>query len=210
MPNITLGTSRARLNDLKSQRATILENAEKELNAGNTTEYKSLLTKAQAMNDQIEDLNSLVKEYDRYEIARAPKFGSDPTDMKAMGEMLLAGERVGFAADLVKQALVSNTAAAFSGNIVSPTGGSAQINDGFNAQVSGVIDQVRVEVFDGLGAWEESYLASMQTATNGKPSAVGGTTRADSAPVWKKAKLLRLLFLLQQCLLLPNLSFGEN
>ena len=50
MPNITLGTSRARLNDLKSQRATYLENAEKELNAGNTTEYKSLMDKANAMN----------------------------------------------------------------------------------------------------------------------------------------------------------------
>ena len=190
MPNINLGTSRAKLNDLKSQRATHLENAEKELNAGNTAEYKVLLAKAQAMNPQIEDLESLVKEYDRYDIAHAPKFGNDPKDQKAMGEMLMAGERVGFAADVVKQALVSNAATLFSGNIVAPTGGSTNINDGFNAQVSSLIDQVRVETFEGLNAWEESYLKSMPTATKGKPATVAGTTRSDSAAAWRKAKLI--------------------
>ena len=189
MPNIALGTSRARLNDLKSQRATILENAEKELTAGNLNEHKSLMDKAKAMNPEIENLDALVKEYDRYDIAHAPKFGNDPKDMKAMGEMLIAGERVGFASDIVKQALVSNAATVFSGDLVAPTGGSSQINDGFNAQVSGLIDQVRVETFDGLNAWEESYLKSIQIATTGKPSAVGGTTRPDSAPEWRKAKL---------------------
>lgn len=189
MPNTALGTSRARLNDLKSQRATILENAEKELTAGNLNEHKSLMDKAKAMNPEIENLDALVKEYDRYDIAHAPKFGNDPKDMKAMGEMLIAGERVGFASDIVKQALVSNAATVFSGDLVAPTGGSSQINDGFNAQVSGLIDQVRVETFDGLNAWEESYLKSIQIATTGKPSAVGGTTRPDSAPEWRKAKL---------------------
>lgn len=189
MPNITLVTSRARLNDLKSQRATILENAEKELTAGNLNEHKSLMAKAQAMNPEIENLDALVKEYDRYDIVHAPKFGSDPKDMKAMGEMLLAGERVGFASDLVKQALVTNAATVFSGELVTPTGGSSQLNDGFNAQVSGLIDQVRVETFDGLHAWEEGYLKSIQTATHGSPATVGGTTRADSSPEWRKAKL---------------------
>lgn len=190
MPNITLGTSRARLNDLKSQRATILENAEQQLNAGNNSEYKSLMAKAQALNPEIENLDSLVKEYDRYDIAHAPKFGSDPKDQKEMGRMLMAGERVGFAADVVKQALVTNAATLFSGELVTPTGGSSQINDGFNAQVSGLIDQVRVETFDGLTGWEESYLKTIQTATTGKPETVAGTTRADSSPEWRKAKLL--------------------
>ena len=190
MPNITLGTSRARLNDLKSQRASYLESAEKELTAGNTSEYKSWMDKAQALNPQIEDLNNLVKEYDRYDIAHAPKFGNDAKDMKEMGQMLMAGERVGFASDVVKQALVSNAATTFSGDLVAPTGGSSQINDGHNAQVSGLIDQVRVETFDGLNGWEESYLKSIQTATHGKPATVGGTIRTDSSPEWRKAKLL--------------------
>ena len=190
MPNIALGTSRARLNDLKSQRATILESAEKELTAGNLTEHKSLMAKAQAMNPEIENLDALVKEYDRYDIAHAPKFGSDAKDMQEMGQMLLAGERVGFATDLVKQALVSNAATVFSGDLVAPTGGSSQINDGHNAQVSGLIDMVRVETFDGLAGWEESYLKEIQTATHGKPDVVGGTVRADSSPAWRKAKLL--------------------
>lgn len=189
MPNIALGTSRARLNDLKNQRATFLENAEKQLNAGNNAEYKSLMAKAQELNPQIEDLNSLVKEYDRYDIAHAPKFGTDAKDMQEMGKMLMAGERVGFATDLVKQALVQN-AMTFSGELVAPTGGSSQAHDGFNAQVSGLIDQVRVETFDGLAAWEESYLKEMQTATHGAPEPVAGTTRADSSPEWRKAKLM--------------------
>lgn len=190
MPNITLGTSRARLNDLKSQRASYLENAEKELTAGNNSEYKSWMDKAQALNPQIEDLNNLVKEYDRYDIVHAPKFGNDAKDLQEMGQMLLAGERVGFATDLVKQALVSNAATVFSGDLVAPTGGSSQINDGHNAQVSGLIDMVRVETFDGLAGWEESYLKEVQTATHGKPETVGGTTRSDSSPAWRKAKLL--------------------
>ena len=190
MPNITLGTSRARLNDLKSQRASYLENAEKELNAGNNNEYKSWMDKAQALNPQIEDLDNLVKEYDRYDIAHAPKFGNDAKDLQEMGRMLQAGERVGFASDLVKHALVSNAATVFSGDLVAPTGGSSQINDGHNAQVSGLIDQVRVETFDGLNGWEESYLKAIQTATHGKPTTVGGTTRTDSSPEWRKAKLL--------------------
>lgn len=189
MPNITLGTSRARLNDLKSQRASFLENAEKQLNAGNNAEYKSLMAKAQELNPQIEDLDNLVKEYDRYDIAHAPKFGNDAKDLKEMGNMLLAGERVGFATDLVKQALVKN-AVTFSGELVAPTGGSSQVHDGFNAQVSGLIDQVRVETFDGLAAWEESYLKSIQAATHGKPETVAGTTRSDSSPEWRKAKLV--------------------
>lgn len=190
MPNITLGTSRARLNDLKSQRATILESAEKELTAGNLSEHKSLMDKAKAMNPEIENLDALVKEYDRYDIVHAPKFGDDAKDMKEMGQMLMAGERVGFTSDVVKQALVSNTATVFSGDIVAPTGGSSQINDGFNAQISGLIDQVRVETFDGLASWEESYLKTIQAATTGKPADVGGTTRSDSSPTWRKAKLL--------------------
>lgn len=190
MPNITLGTSRARLNDLKSQRATILENAEARLSAGDTQEYKSLMAKAQGMNQEIEDLDALVKEYDRYDIKRAPQFGNDPYDMKNMGEMLMAGERVGFKPDMVKKALVSNAATVFSGDLVSPAGGSSQVNDGFRAQISGLIDQVRVETFEGLSGWEEPYLVSMQTSAHGKVTKVGGTTRADSSPVWKKAKLL--------------------
>lgn len=189
MPNITLGTSRARLNDLKSQRAAILESAEKELNAGNTAEYKSLLTKAQAMNAQIEDLNNLVTEYDRYDIAHAPTFGNDSRDMKAMGEHLLAGERVNFDTVDVVNALLTNSTT-FSGSLVTPTGGSSQINDGTAAQVSTLIHQVRVETFDGLTSYEEGYIKSIQTASSGSLATVSGTARSASDPVWKKAKLM--------------------
>lgn len=189
MPNINIGTSRARMNDLMGQRADLLAAAERELSAGNRTEYESYMSKAKALNPQIDDLKAVVAEYDRYDIKHAPVFGSDERDMKAMGEHLMAGERVNFMPRDVLTAMRTNSVT-FSGSLVTPTGGSSQINDGTAAQVSTLSNQVRVETFDGLNAWEESYLVSMPKASNGPVMTVSGTTRQESSPVWKKAKLL--------------------
>ena len=189
MPNITLGTSRARMNELLGTRADLLAQANRELDAGNHEEYKSLMAKATAMNPQIEDLKALVAEYDRYDIAHAPTFGSDARDMQAMGEHLMAGERVNFDPKNVVSAIRTNSTT-FSGSLVAPTGGSTQINDGTAAQVSTLINQVRVETFEGLSAYEEGYIQSIQEASAGSPGTVGGTARKASDPVWKKAKLM--------------------
>lgn len=189
MPNITLGTSRARMNELLGTRADLLAQANRELDAGNHEEYKSLMAKATAMNPQIEDLKALVAEYDRYDIAHAPTFGSDARDMQAMGEHLMAGERVNFDPKNVVSAIRTNSTT-FSGSLVAPTGGSTQINDGAAAQVSTLINQVRVETFEGLSSYEEAYLQSIQEASDGSPATVGGTARKASDPVWKKAKLM--------------------
>lgn len=189
MANIALGTSRARLNELKINHANLCTEAEKALNAGNLAEHKSLMDKAVALNPEIETLDAMVKEYDRYDILHAPKFGDGAKDMAEMGKMLAAGERVAFDVSAVKRALVSN-ALSFDGNIVSPTGGGSEVHDGVAAQASGLIDQVRVETFDGLGAWEEAYLKTLQTSYKGKPSATAGTARTESSPVLRKAKLI--------------------
>lgn len=188
MPNINLGTSRARMNELIGTRADLLSAAERELSAGNNAEYKSNLEKAKALNAQIDDLKAVVDEYDRYDVKHAPMFGSDDHDMKAMGEHLMAGERVNFMPRDVLNAIRTNSVT-FSGSLVTPTGGGSQINDGTNAQVSTLVKQVRVETFEGLNAYEEPYLKSMQEAKDGSPSTVGGTARSASDPVWKKAKL---------------------
>lgn len=188
MPNINLGTSRARMNELIGSRADLLSVAERELAAGNNAEYKSNLEKAKALNAQIDDLKAVVDEYDRYDVKHAPMFGSDDHDMKAMGEHLMAGERVNFMPRDVLNAIRTNSVT-FSGSLVAPTGGSSQINDGTNAQVSTLVNQVRVETFEGLNSYEEPYLKSMQEATDGSPSTVGSTARQTSDPVWKKAKL---------------------
>lgn len=188
MTNITIGTSRAKMNELIGQRADLLAAAERELAAGNNSEYKSLFDKAKALNSQIDDYKAVVDEYDRYDIEHAPAFGSDDHDMKAMGEHLLAGERVNFMPKDVLNAVRTNSVG-FSGSLVTPISGGSQINDGVNAQVSTLINQVRVETFDGMSAYEEAYLVSMPEATHGSVKTVSGTTRTASDPVWKKAKL---------------------
>ena len=189
MANIALGTSRARLNELKGQHAGFVAAAEAALQTNNMTEYKAQMEKAKALNSQIADLNDLVQETDRYDIAHAAKFGDGAKDLEEMGKALAAGERVAFDASVVKRALVTNDLN-FSGDLVAPTGGGSEIHDGVRAQVSGLIDQVRVETFDGLNGWEEAYLKTMQTAVKGKPATVAGTARTASAPVFRKAKLL--------------------
>lgn len=191
MPNIVLGTSRARMNELIGQRADLLKNAEAQLTAGNRSEYDSLMAKVKALNPQIDDLKAVVDEYDRYDIAHAPKFGAeaDTRDLSEMGKMLAAGERVGFTTDSVKRALVQNSVL-FSGNIVAPTGGGSEVHDGTATQVSSLIDQVRVETFDGLNAWEEAYVKTMATAYSGKPETVAGSARTESSPSFRISKML--------------------
>lgn len=188
MPNLNIGTSRQKLNDLKGQRADFVDAAAVALNSGNRTEYQAQMAKATGLDEQIKDLENLVAEYDRYDIIHAPTFGSDRRDMQAMGEHLMAGERVNFQPTEILQNFRRNLA--FSGSLVAPTGGGANVNDGTAAQVSTLVNQVRVESFAGMNAWEEAYLKTMQTATSGKPSTVGGTARTSSDPVFKKAKLL--------------------
>ena len=189
MPNINLGTSRARMNELLGQRSDLLAAAERELAAGNNSEYKALFGKATALNAQIDDLKAVVDEYDRYDVSHAPVFGSDDRDMKAMGEHLKAGERVNFNPKSVLDAMRTN-ATTFTGSIVAPTGGSSQLNDGHAAQVSTLINQVRMETFEGLNAYEEGYVKSIQEASSGAVKTVSGTVRQVTDPVWRKAKLL--------------------
>lgn len=189
MPNINIGTSRQKLNELLGQRADMIAAAETALNAANRTEYQAQMAKAKALDPQIQDLKDLVAEYDKYDVEHAPVFGSDRKAMQEMGEHLMAGERVAFQPNDVLKTFRQNSMV-FSGDLVAPNGGGSDVNDGVNAQVSTLVNQVRTESFAGMHAWDEAYLASMQEAKAGKVSAVGGTARTASDPVFKKARLL--------------------
>lgn len=102
MPSIN--TSRQKLNELVGTRAGMLKAAQDALDKGNQLEYKAQLDKAKALNSQIDELQGLVKEFDRYDIAHAPLYGNDPYDMKDMGERLQNHERVSFnPMDVLKQ-----------------------------------------------------------------------------------------------------------
>ena len=183
-----IGTTRQKMNDLMGQRAEKLKAAQEALDSGNRLDYQARLKEAQGFNAQIDDLQAMVAEYDKYDIAHAPVFGADRKDMEEMGRALAAHERVAFQPRDVLEGLRTNSLT-FTGTLVSPTGGGSDIHDGNNAQVTTLSNQVRVETFEGLSGWEEPYLKSIQEATAGSVTTVGGTTRTASDPVFKKSKL---------------------
>lgn len=184
-----INTNRQKLNELISQRAAHLEAAKAALDKGDSLEYKACLEKAKAMNGQIEEIQGLVKEFDRYDMARAPKYGTGEKDLQDMGERLMAHERVSFDPADVLKTLRPRDSLVFSGEIVQPTGGGSEIHDGVNAQVSTLANMVRVENFQGLSAWEEPYLKSIQEAQADSVATVAGTARTASDAVFRKAKL---------------------
>lgn len=183
-----IGTTRQKMNDLMGQRAEKLKAAQEALDSGNRLDYQARLKEAQGFNAQIDDLQAMVKEFDKYDIAHAPVFGADRKDLEEMGKALAAHERVAFQPRDVLEGLRTNSLT-FTGTLVSPTGGGSDIHDGNNAQVTTLSNQVRVETFEGLSGWEEPYLQSIQEATAGSVKTVGGTTRTASDPVFKKSKL---------------------
>lgn len=183
-----IGTTRQKMNDLMGQRAEKLKAAQEALDSGNRLDYQARLKAAQGFNAQIDDLQAMVKEFDKYDIAHAPVFGADRKDLEEMGKALAAHERVAFQPRDVLEGLRTNSLT-FTGTLVSPTGGGSDIHDGNNAQVTTLSNQVRVETFEGLSGWEEPYLKSIQEATAGSVTTVGGTTRTASDPVFKKSKL---------------------
>lgn len=183
-----IGTTRQKMNDLMGQRAEKLKAAQEALDSGNRLDYQARFKEAQGFNAQIDDLQAMVKEFDKYDIAHAPVFGADRKDLEEMGKALAAHERVAFQPRDVLEGLRTNSLT-FTGTLVSPTGGGSDIHDGNNAQVSTLSNQVRVETFEGLSGWEEPYLKSIQEATAGSVTTVGGTTRTASDPVFKKSKL---------------------
>ena len=183
-----IGTTRQKMNDLMGQRAEKLKAAQEALDSGNRLDYQARLKEAQGFNAQIDDLQAMEKEFDKYDIAHAPVFGADRKDLEEMGKALAAHERVAFQPRDVLEGLRTNSLT-FTGTLVSPTGGGSDIHDGNNAQVTTLSNQVRVETFEGLSGWEEPYLQSIQEATAGSVKTVGGTTRTASDPVFKKSKL---------------------
>ena len=189
MPSIN--TSRQKLNELVGTRAGMLKAAQDALDKGNQLEYKAQLDSAKALNGQIDELQGLVKEFDRYDIAHAPLYGNDPYDMKDMGERLQNHERVSFnPMDVLKQIKRPQDSLTFGGTLVQPTGGGSEVHDGFNAQASTLINLVRAEDFNGMTSWEEPYLKSIQEAQAGSVTEVGGTVRTASDPVFRKAKIM--------------------
>lgn len=181
--------ARKERDNLLKRRADYLKTAEAEQAKGNTAEAKSAMEQAKALNGQIDDLNSVIAEADRYADLHAPKFGTDRKDLTEMGKMLAAGERVKISILDTIAGLRQNAGTLASGPIVSPQGGGSEIHDGFASQVSSLIDMVNTVNLRGVGSWDEPYVVTDMEAQSGKIQTNSGKARTESNPTFAKAKL---------------------
>ena len=179
--------SRKERDNLLARRANHLKAAEDFREKGDNTNYQSELKKAKDLNPQIDDLNALIDEADRYTKDHAPKFGSDRKDREEMGRMLMARESVKIDVVDVLADFRRNEGTLVSGSIVTPQGGGSQIHDGFAGQVSSLINQVNTVNLYGLSSWEEPYVVSDMEAQGGDPAENSGKARTASDPAFAKA-----------------------
>lgn len=181
--------TRKERDNLLKRRSDFLKEAEAEQAKGSTEAAKAAMDKAKALNSQIDDMNAIITEADRYANLHAPKFGTDRQDMEEMGKMLAAGERVKISIVDTIAGLRQNAGTLMTGPIVTPQGGGSEIHDGFVGQVSSLIDMVNTVNLSGLGSWEEPYVVSDMEAQSGNIKANSGKARAESDPIFAKAKL---------------------
>lgn len=185
---VTFANSRKERDNLLARRANHLKAAEDFKDKGDTLNYQAEMKKAKDLNPQIDDLNALIDEADRYANNHAAKYGSDQRDMAEMGRALRDGERVRIdVADAFANLRQNSTLA--TGPIVTPQGGGANINDGFAGQVSSLINQVNSVSLLGLSSWEEPYVVSDMEAQDGAIAKTSGNARAATDPTFAKAKL---------------------
>lgn len=185
---------RREYNDLLGQRARHLAAAEAALKEGDRTGYQTAMDAVTALNPQIEDQGALIAEQDRYARLHAPSFGpeSGERDMAEMGRMLAAGESVRFSVgEVMRDAGIGprNSTTLATGTLVAPTGAGTDIRDGFAAQVSSLIDQVRAVNLTGLTGYEEPYVVSEMEAQGAAVKTAAGTARTASDPTFAKAAI---------------------
>lgn len=181
--------TRKERDNLLKRRSDFLKEAEAERAKGNAAAAKAAMEKAKALNAEIDEKNEMIAEADRYANLHAPRFGTGRQDMEEMGKMLAAGERVKISIVDTLAGLRQNAGTLASGPIVSPQGGGAEIHDGFAGQVSSLIDMVNTVNLAGVGSWEEPYVVSDMEAQSGNVKTNSGKARAESDPVFAKAKL---------------------
>lgn len=181
--------TRKERDNLLKRRSDFLKEAEAEKAKGNTAAAKAAMDNAKALNGQIDDMNDMIAEADRYANLHAPKFGNDRQDMEEMGKMLAAGERVKISIVDTLSGLRQNAGTLASGPIAMPQGGGSEIHDGPSAQISALIDMVNTVNLNGLGSWEEPYVVSDMEAQGGNVKTNSGKARTETDPVFGKAKL---------------------
>lgn len=185
-------STRARLNDLLAQRSQHLTAAQNALDSGDHSTYQTELAAATGMNSQIEDLQGLLAEQDRYARDNAIVIGGTGREnLEEMGAALQAGQAVRLnVAELMQAAGLGrqNSTTVATTTLVSPQGGGSTIRPNLEV-VSGLVDQVSTIDLTGFSGYEEPYEVSGLTAQGGKPATTAGTERTASDPTFAKAKI---------------------
>lgn len=181
---------RRKLNDLLAQRAQHLDTATAAMNGGDQAGYEAAMAQATALNEQIQNLQTLVGEEDRFAgIGGTP--AASRRNLEEMGVDLKSGNKVRFnvAECISGMGLCRRNATTIDfGTIVQPVAAGSNIHPGFN-RVSSLIDQVTVIDMTGASGVEEPYEISDPAAQGGDVESVSGTTRTSTDPVFAKAAI---------------------
>ena len=186
---------RRKLIDLKQQRSTLLEGAEALLKEGKREEYRAEMAKVSNMNDEIKDLEDLVREQDRKFMEKAPDPAEERDKAEERGNQLMKGLEVKFSPLEVAKALfvpkpVEKAVTLATGTLAQPTGAGSTIRDALGYGVGAIIDQVYVQDLTGMAAYLEPYVISEPDANGAKVSTAAGTARTASAdPTFGVAKI---------------------
>ena len=186
---------RRKLIDLKQQRSTLLEGAEALLNEGKREVYRAEMAKVSNMNDEIKDLEDLVREQDRKFMEKAPDPAEERDKAEERGNQLMKGLEVKFSPLEVAKALfvpkpVEKAVTLATGTLAQPTGAGSTIRDALGYGVGAIIDQVYVQDLTGMAAYLEPYVISEPDAQGAKVSTAAGTVRTASAdPTFGVAKI---------------------
>ena len=186
---------RRKLIDLKTQRTALLEGAESLLKEGKREDYRTEMAKVAKMNEEIQDVEELVREQDRKFMEKAPDLAEERDKAEERGSQLMKGHEVNFSPLEVAKALfvprqVEKSVTLATGTLAQPTGAGTNIRDALGYGVGAIIDQVYVQDLTGMSAYLEPYVISEPDAVGAKVTTAAGTARTASAdPTFGVAKI---------------------
>lgn len=176
---------RRKLIDLKTQRTALLEGAEALLKEGKREEYRAEMAKVTKMNEEIKDVEDLVREQDRKFLEKADDPAEEKDKAEERGNELMKGHEVTFSPLEVAKALfvpkhTEKSVTLATGTLAQPTGAGTDIRDALGYGVGAIIDQVYVQDLNGMSAYLEPYVISEPDAKGAKVTTAAGTARAAS------------------------------
>lgn len=166
---------RRKMNDLMAKRAGLLAEAEAAYNSGDRETYAAKMTAIGNINNEINEVKTLIDEQDRQFLAKVPDAKEEAEKAAERGNVLMKGGEVKFSTIEVRKAITLAT-----GTLVQPTGVGTDIHDIVGGAVSSIVDQVRVEDLSGMGAYQEPYVISELTANANTVASKAGSARTAS------------------------------